>query len=62
MKFLALGTYVFLDVVPMYIYQLLDENVKRISGRRFPTYLKGMSKWFLDLAHPPPEIATMTHL
>jgi hypothetical protein len=41
---------------------LLDENVKRISGRRFPTYLKEMSKWFLDLALPLPEITTMMHL
>jgi hypothetical protein len=41
---------------------LLDENVKRISGRRFPTYLKGTSKWFLDLAHPRLEIATTTLL
>ena len=41
---------------------LLDEIVKRISSRRFPTNLKGKSKRFLDLAHPRPEIATMTLL
>jgi hypothetical protein len=41
---------------------LLVRSVIRISGRRFLTHLREISKWFLDLALQIPEIATMTRL
>src|SRR5258707_13229507 len=41
---------------------LLERSVMRTSRKEYLTHHKASSKWFLDLALPPPETATMTRL